>query len=1348
MPPYRWGGSEDLVHDTSGWLGAIEGAPTALGNVLFTLSSLVWQGLMWIVKIGVTFGDTIWNALSLPVAQLTALFGGQLFPISVAVLFFTIFSGIRNVFTKDSSKSMLMAMIKLARGWIVPFLLLATLVMNSNTAVSKVETMPGKTKEEDNATVKEQVWTIPWIAHTTESVTSNFASSLSNMKTDDFMSQFTDKDGVTTGYYNCNNYMDAIYADYLDSQPDKKARYNMMVSVSKLWVKTHYDNVIRGQFGTTQRGVDSKGNQQMYDLPGIVGCRAYESWNRVPVTVQHALTEKSYKTYSKYRGTSTSGSGIKPRAEAYGPHADKHEFIASMTAWAACEPKGDGKAMESRPPYVYVQLVGGSNSWACKSFFQDENYNYPGGTGERGFRGDRKESNIYIFGKDSRMLDVLTHGSSEKESPCKGDSGKCEENVLKEIRPAQELGRSMSGGGWTRVIYGMMSLIVSVIAMWVLGPMSVGLVATLFMSIGLLVLGLPAALLLSAAGKPDKARPLYRMIMSSLLAKSLFLFLITVTLLLVTLLNSLIIILESHLANGLNSIVGALLYGAVPLLAFFVVNVMLKKVMPGADLSNPLSTMSMATKGATAGWGADSFQNKWNRKSKFDKDGKREKDKGPKDGSLAAKLQNSRLGRKAGIMKAQADQAVPSWKKIKKMSRFGKANELYKADQDALAKKKIEYQGYLEARQAEKEENKQYRKNSKQIKKNQAETLEARKKELKKAKKEAKKAEKAAQDEGLSNKRGEQPDPAALKKGAALPKTPTKASPSDRTKNARDNEAAKAKEVSDYANAHNVTLDEAQKDLEKTKMGSVLSQHDRDTRKGSEGAHLGYLDEDGNPDGAAIAKNIVTTSDGKAIHIGNVLANANAKGMSEDDLWNLVTQGGAAFGLGKDVLDAKLIGDDKGNLRLETETEYAARIQATLEARGLVDADGAHVNPMQVLGVKKDQVHKFVETGSTGDKSLDDALKDYMNGESKLFESSDAKYEKQQVMVAQAIETERTREVTHSGLTVANRKITQEKVAIKLKDPVFQEAQEVAALKLVLALPGMDPADLDGVLHDTVAECVKNTTATLAVDDEMKDALQAQFRNILNNSIMKAAKDAAGQFNPAMIKAIEGLSQTVVVSGALSDYASLPTLTDKDVGASLNSIMLKQSEAQAVIQDALAVADSGARKKLVKHQEDLALQVKAQTTRLDVQMGEELGRLRQELENFGRTRYAAADDECAKLLNEFDQGVRDIWANVHDLRNDIQAAHDALPAHPGPYFAPADPTSSSALAAKAAHDRLVKEWNAKNDEIASLNRDLENACRDLINRPDPAAVWSAAGAGSRAAAPSGLRSAGFPPPTP
>jgi len=1343
LPPFRWGGSEDLVHDTSGWLGAIEGAPTALGNVLFTFSSLIWQGLMWIVKIGVTFGDKIWDTLSLPVAQLTALFGGQLFPMSVAVLFFSVFSGVRSVFTKDSSKSMLMAMLKLARGWIVPFLLLATLVMNSNTAVSQVETMPDKTEEDKkniNEKVKSQTWTIPWIAHTTENITSSFASSLSNMNTDDFMQEFTNKEGVTIAPYNCTDYMNAIYADYLDSQgQEKRARHNMMVSVSKLWVKTHYDNVIRGQFGTTQRGVDPQGNQQMYDLPGIVGCRAYESWNRVPVTVQHALTEKSYNT----RNGSTSGSGIKSKAEAYGPHADKHEFIASMTAWAACQPNGTGR-MTALHPYVHVDHVGGSpSSYACNWFFQDEGYNYPGGTGDRRGRSDHKEINIYIFGKDSQILKILT-----KNSPCGDDSGKCDEKVLKEIRPAQELGRSMSGGGWTRVIYGMMSLIVSIIAMWVLGPMSVGLVVTLFMSIGLLVLGLPAALLLSAAGKPEKARPLYRMIMSSLLAKSLFLFLITVTLLLVTLLNSLIIILESHLANGLNSLVGALLYGAVPLLAFFVVNVMLKKVMPGANLSSPLSTMSMATKGAAAGWGADNFKNKWNRKGKFDKDGNPIK-KEPRPGSLAAKLQQSRLGQKAGIMKAQADQAVPSWRKIKKMSRFGKANEFYKEDQEALAKKKSEYLENAIKRKAKKEENKQYRKEGKDIKKLHAEKLQARKEEGMKDKK-------APQDEGLSNRRGKkQPDPAALKKGATRPpKPPTKASPSDHTKNAKDNKASKTKEVIDHANAHGVSPDQAHKDLEKSRLGRVLSQNDRDTEKGELGARLGYVDKDGNPDGAAIAANIVTRSDGKAVHIGNVLASKNAKGMSEDDLWDFMTQGGAAFGLGKDVLETKMIridpskGDGADNLRHESETEYAARIQTILEARGLVDADGAHVHPMQVLGVKKDQVHKFVETGSTGDKSLDDALKDYMNGESKLFESSDAKYEKQQVMVAQEIEMERTQQVTNSGLSVANRDIDQAKVAIKLQAPVFQQAQEVAALKLLVEMPTTDPADLDGLVNNTIEECLKNTTAALAGDDELKDALTAQFRNNIHNSIMKAATGAAGQFNPAMIKAIEGLSQTVVVSHAMSASASLPPPTDTDIGASLSSTLLRQQEAEDALRQAVTVADSGAKRKLVKRHQDLAAQIIAETTRLDVQIDAELGRLRQELESFGRASYAAADHECAAILDEFDQGVINLRNNIHGLREKIQDANNALPADPG-HFAPLpDPTTPTAVAAKAAHDRLVAERKAQKAEIERLNKDLHDEYCTLLNRPDPAAVWKSASAGRSVAAPSGHRTGGFPPPTP
>jgi len=1344
LPPYRWGGAEDLVHDTSGWLGAIEGAPTTLGNLLFTASGLIWQFLMWMVRIGVTFGAKIWDFLSLPAAQLTALFGGQLFPLSAAVLVVIAFSGFKNAFMKDSSKSMLMSLIKLGRGWIIPFLLLALLVTNSRAAVAEADKITNaddkKESQQKNDKVKSQAWTIPWIAHTTESITSKFATSLSELDTDNFMEDFTSKDedkdrdgnGISDPIYDCADYIRAIYAGYLGNEPD--AAHYTMVSISKLWVKTHYDNVIRGQFGTTQRGT-AKANGDyatvMYDLPGIVGCRAYESWNKTPIDVQSNLTDISFSQSTGKSGNQKSG--IIKNAEVFGPHPDSAEFVAAMTAWAACEPTGTNPS--PRTPYAFVDHVGTNTGDVdfCKKFFTDTDYNYPGGTGDRRFRGNRKEVNIYIFGEDSHILDILT-----KDAGCKdGDVGNCSQEVLKVVRPAEELAKSMSGSGWTRVIYGFMSLIVALIAMWVLGPMSVGLLITLFMSIGLLTVGLPAALLLSAAGKPDKARPLYRSIMSSLFAKAMFLFLITVTLLLVTLLNSLIVILESYLSNGLNSLIGALLYGVVPLLAFFVVNFMLKKVMPNANLSNPISTAGMAFKGSQEGWGADNFKNKWTRKGKYDKDGNPIK-KEPRPGSLADKLQKSRLGQKAAIMKAQADQAVPSYKRIKTWSRLGNADELYMADVDKIEQMKSAWEDTNEKRKVKRRFYREARDN--------------------------KKNKKVSQDEGLLNKPGAELDADAVEKGAKKTKTPATASPDDHKTNAKANANALDLEVKKYKQAHpDCSMEEALEAVQKAGKGPVVSKEERDTRKVMNGKKAGYVDKKGNVNAAAIAKNYRATDDGKVVHLGNVLDNTDVKDLDEDALWSRVIEGGAAFGLGKDVLDAKLIriaeGDGPDSYRFETDAEVAARINATLLSRGLMDTEGRHVNPMDVLGVSKNELHEYVNTGSTGKKDLDDALKDYMNGESKLFESSDAKYEAKQIMVAQTVESERTAEVVKVGLTVANKKFASEQVSVLLSGPEYQEAQEKAALKLVVSLGHVtDISEVDGLVNNAINECIREAeTAGTRVPDELMDALKAQMRNNAHETVIKAAKEAAGQFNPALVKALEGLSQSVLVSGATSAIPTLPPLTDTAIGDNVSNTLLLTRQAHDLDRVALDATDSAERGRLAKRAAEHATQVRALRTQMDAQLSAITAGYRRELEEVGRTMYAAAEHECALMLSKFDAKHLAIMNEVDDLYKQLDVAIAALPPVPAPLvFDPTmDPTTPEAEARRDRHDAEVKDRNSKLAAVEAKQKLVEQKLQAIANPLNPAEAWKeerdtrSAGTSSRPTkASSGHRTAGIPLPPP
>jgi len=1271
LPPYRWGGVEEYIHNEDGWWGIIAAAPTALGNLLLTASGLIWQGLMWMVRIGVTFGAKIWDFLSLPVAELTALFGGQLFPVSVAVLLFTIFAGWKTLIKQIASKPLVMALLNLGRGWIIPFLLLASLVANSNTAVTNARTITDTTKK--NEKVRDQVWTIPWIAHTTENITTQIAGSLSSLNTEKVMKDFASKDKVNSPTdYDCTDYINTIYDVYLGAKPS--VSNHTMVSISKLWVKTHYDNVMRGQFGITQRGIDSVGHGEiapngrrvtlMYNLPGIVGCRAYEYWNKTPPSVQYALTKKSFEDSQP---TGKKISGIIPEAEVFYA-ANRDQIIAAVTAWAACQPQGDGK-MSARTPYDYVDHVGDKPGTGgrpgddmCGFFFQDATYNNNANDGEK-FGINQKEINIYIFGKDDHIMKILTKkvvipATNCTAPPCapggiKQMTPEKYEETMQAIRPAQELAKSMSGTGWTRAIYGFTSLIVALIAMWVLGPMAAGLIVTLFMSIGLLTIGLPAALLLSAAGKPEKARPLYRSIMSSLLAKAMFLLLITVTLLLVTLLNSLILVLESHLGNGLNTLIGAFLYGVVPLLAFFVVNMMLKKVMPGANLSNPLSTAGMAFKGSTAGWGADNFKNKWNRRGKFDKDGNPIK-KEPRPGSLAAKLQQSRLGQKAGVIKAQADQAVPSWRKIKKMSRLGNANELYREDREALAKKRLDHAENTNKRKAKKKEDKQYRANRKESKQDLADKLDA-------LKKEGKKVKKAPPDEGLLNKPGAKLDAEAVKTGATMTKTPATASLHDRKTNAKANALAQEAAVADYMSDHRgCTREQAMEAVQKAKKGSVVSKEFRDTEKTAHGMQLGYTATDPEtglvyPDTATIAKSIIATDDGITTHIGNVLANPNAKGMSRDDLWDLLTQGGCAFGLGKGILDLRMVPGADGISRPETETEVAARVNTTLLSRGLVDIDGGHVNPMDILGVSKDQVHEYVNTGSTGSKDLDAVLKDYMKGNSKLFEGSDAKYEAQNNMVAQKIESERIAEVVRVGLTLANQGFTRDKAVAMLEGSVYRELREDTANRLAVSLQNVtDPAEVSGLLDDVIATWFTEAAAVNPVPAEMMPVMEAELRKSVSDIIMKHADST--KVSPAIFSELREINQgvRVIKVGTASTRVtgtSAPA-TDVDVYNNITKmieVVQLQSELEPTVLAATDPADKRRRggrvSDLHANEEHCDLKLReihaegAATQRYEFEVAGRLGGLS---EDTIRLKLIQFDEEMLKESLEIDAHSRDL----------------------------------------------------------------------------------------------------------
>ena len=1067
LPPFRWGGAgEKLVYDESGLLGAIKSAPSAIGGFFYTISGLIWTLLMYIVRLGLSTGSSIWVFIGGPIARLTAMFGGTLLPLSITLVFITMIQGAKKTFSKGN---IFMNFLRQGVSWIFPFTMLFVLVSSSAGVVRDMDA-PGADPESIKAT--EYVGTGPWFAVTVDKATLQAAAALSALN----VNLIDSSDEVEKGP-GCTDYIEAISEKYLATNKklgadgDKAAP--AMVAISNLWVNTHYANVIRGQFGTP--------NGQ-FDLPGFVGCHAYESWNDVPVVEQYTIVKASNPDIN-----------IDPNARILGPYSGKKantQFVKAMTAWAACDTTG-----KLRDPYRFLK----ENK--CDDYFLQ--------SGEITEDTGRK---FYVFAGD------IDDNLQEKGF----DTGDRAANI-KTIRPAHVMGSTMSGHGTARLLYGLMSLISAIVSLIVIGPMAVGLLVTVFMSIVFVTLALPVALLLLAGGKAEKAKPLFKATAASLVAKAMFTVILSLVIAVIKLFNTLIIFLEDIIPGGsLPALIQALLYGIVPLLAFAIVNKLMKMLIPSANFMNPMSTVSLAAQAA----GMKDIRAK---KPKYDKDGKEIPKKESRWGKHMPKSKRlakakDALDRKRGRVDAYA----PTWKNFKK---FQPSKRFRSAEADV---------SYLKHREA-KDEAKKTRIDAKAKTKASREEL----REQVDARKASKKSKKDAK-EGLRAKQGEPLDPEALDKSKTLASSKPGISKNSAGDNRKDNKGtddlATRKVQNDTGNPAE-DREKALLDVARDREGPILSKLERNAQ---------LLATMGTDDLKEAAMYGLVTTDGHVIDTRNALHDKSAlKDLTDDELWERVSN--SAPGLGADL--APKINPKTGEL--ETEIEQAARIKTIMRARGLSDNDGNEVHAMEVLGVNKTQLAAYVESGSTGNKDLDKKLKNYENGNCAEFACADNVYETKAIQIAQAVQEERVRLVEVLGLDGANSHVTDRKADVVTKGKEFITLTAESTLH-ASNLAATEP-DMDKVVAG-IKDIVEKQFSTLrgSVPDDavyarlVERAMESTVINVINQATVNTAVNGMGGAanTSELIKLVDLVKEQVVTSQARQgnqqihiQYTPMDTLT-------------------------------------------------------------------------------------------------------------------------------------------------------------------------------------------------------------
>lgn len=1070
LPPFRWGPDQNMVYDDSGFLGPIASMPAATGSFLIMISSFIFMGLMFVTRFGLDIGNGIWTWLGGFLASGTALLGGALAPLSIALMVFTL---IRNIKKTFKGGNILTALFRSSVTWLIPFSILLVMVSSSQTAVTEGSSTTKKPGYEAHKTVGTAAWFGLTIDNATAKVTSTFTSLKFTMAVNDPIVDFE---------WTCDAYIEGIHKRYEEAVTANSK--HTMVALSNLWISTQYSNIIRAQFGS---------HSGVVDYPGLVGCHAMEDWNRVPVAEQHTAANAPHHPKVVWN----------EKAAIFGPHSREGggQFIRAMVGWAACEP---GDPLVIRPAF---RLINKTNAQATCNLMNNSGAKLS----NKGTKGAGYQDDFYIFGKDmmSKLLDKNPDDATEEK--------------VNQVEPAADFGSAMTGRGMSRLVYGAMALVSAIVSMFVLGPMAAGLLVAVLMSTFLVAFALPLALVLLAGGYSKQATPILRMTMSSLAAKAMFTILLAVIVAVIQMFNQVVKIIDTNLAfNRLPSLIEAILYGGAPLLAFFVVNMLLKKLVPSANFRNPVSMASLATQGVLKGReGKPELDKDGNPKPKKPGVFSRYKDRNPN--SLAAKAHDklNKADRSVGQRTRIPTGRVKKWARRKTGRPAVSDRELNKAlDQDVKDQKDAEAQKQKDARR-QAAELLAHTGQVPEVDKDGKIKLDKDGKIIPKGGK-AKEKEKS-HDEGLNKKSGAPLDPEAVKEGAAkdpIPHEESKTSSEDNAKGYKDamelrihNEMAKADAEGTSTGDPAKDRAEAMIRIHEADSGLILDENARTALKAQ------VLQSD---DPAFVAKWAICTDNGRVINTQRPLVDMESlKGLSRDELYARFRDG--AGGLSDEVLAPKL----KLDGTMETEVEHAARIETIKLERGLTDIDGNDVNQLKVMGVTADEVYQYVQTGKSGDAATDEKLRKLAVGQCAEFDSKDSKHEAQAVQVAVEATRRRTDSVENVGFTVANLQIRDREIAAIMSTPEYRisvEASNLEASRLAVSEPDVAKV-VEGIkaMVESQLGALRPGMEPATFDALRSKALDDTVREVMQNATKNASAGEAGAVNPQMLDMLKSL---------------------------------------------------------------------------------------------------------------------------------------------------------------------------------------------------------------------------------
>lgn len=582
LPAWRWNRVE-LDFDDGGWLtNPIKQFPVMVGDFLLILGGLIWQILLMVLKIGLS-GQVILEHTASAVNFCVAWLGSNIMVFAILFWAWAAFRIVKQIFTLHWVEAFKNTFVFLA--------LFGTLYYVSGQSAYAVENYS------TGAEQLQVVGTMPWFANKAVNFGQKIVAPLTDPvtklnqgKCSDLVNNVTSEAAGESGSAeaapaaaegcagssvgaaggnqampNCASYITTIENAYAEGPDANRA----LIVASHLWQNTFYTSWQSGTFGLPTGNVD---------LPGRTMCHWAESVNDTPANEQYAVFQNAF-----------ANTPVSDETGMFGPFGSgsvgNDARRVAMTAWMACENTNEGKPWNTGAWAMGIKassgtnMAGGSkNAPSCQEMFNS-------GVGDVAW-GD-SNANFWLFGDD-----VETNTPSDDAATAASNEA------------LRQWGFAFSGGnGVDRILGGLLSVVIALLFLYCLGAMALGLLLAQLMAIACLMIALPIAFVLVAAGQRKSGMRLVKLTVSAVFAQVFFTVLLSMLILLTGLFQGVMV----YLGAGVPGLFGTFLNAAAPLVAFFIIRQALKALGMG-DILTAQGALSFATAATLSATGDSKLQ--------------------------------------------------------------------------------------------------------------------------------------------------------------------------------------------------------------------------------------------------------------------------------------------------------------------------------------------------------------------------------------------------------------------------------------------------------------------------------------------------------------------------------------------------------------------------------------------------------------------------------------------------------------------------------------------------------------------------------------------------------------------